>query len=65
MLLLKLDLLDEHRNLAYVRMVAQKKRMERYYNCRVNLCYFKVGDLVLRKVTQSTWEVNAGKMGPT
>nr|XP_009596409.1 uncharacterized protein LOC104092503 [Nicotiana tomentosiformis] len=53
-LLVRLDLLDEHRDLTYVRMVAQKQRMKRYYNRRANLCYFKLGDLVLRKVTQST-----------
>ncbi|XP_075103605.1 uncharacterized protein LOC142178174 [Nicotiana tabacum] len=64
-LLVKLDFLDEHRDLAYMRMVAQKQRMERYYNRRINLRYFKVGDLVLRKVTQSTREINVGKLGPT
>ncbi|XP_070035118.1 uncharacterized protein [Nicotiana tomentosiformis] len=64
-LLVRLDLLDEHMYLSYVRMVAQKQRMERYYNSRANICYFKVGDLVLRKVTQSTREVNAGMLGPT
>nr|XP_033515062.1 uncharacterized protein LOC117279615 [Nicotiana tomentosiformis] len=31
-LLPKLDLLEEHRNLAYVWIVAQKQRMKRYYN---------------------------------
>ncbi|XP_070040811.1 uncharacterized protein [Nicotiana tomentosiformis] len=64
-LLLKLDFLEEHRDLAYVTMVAQKQRMERYYNRRANLRYYKVGDLVLRNVTQSTREVSAGKLGPT
>ncbi|XP_070056317.1 uncharacterized protein [Nicotiana tomentosiformis] len=64
-LLVKLDLLDERRDLAHIRMVAQKQRMERYYNRRANLRYFKVGDLVLRKVTQNTREINAGKLGPT
>ncbi|XP_033516006.1 uncharacterized protein [Nicotiana tomentosiformis] len=64
-LLVKLDFLEEHRNLVYVRMVAQKQTVERYYNRRVNLRYFKVRNLVLRKVTQSTREVNAGKLGPT
>ncbi|XP_070041096.1 uncharacterized protein [Nicotiana tomentosiformis] len=64
-LLVKLDFLEEHLDLAYVRMMAQKQSMERYYNHRANLRYFKVGDLVLRKVTQSTREVNVGKLGPT
>lgn len=39
--------------------------MERYYNLRDNIYYFKVGDLALRKVTQSTQEINVGKLGPT
>ncbi|XP_070049433.1 uncharacterized protein [Nicotiana tomentosiformis] len=50
-MLVKLELLDELRDLAHIRMAAQKQRMERYYNRRANLRYFKVGDLVLRKVT--------------
>nr|XP_009595453.1 uncharacterized protein LOC104091756 [Nicotiana tomentosiformis] len=64
-LLVKLDLLDECKDLAYVRMVAQNQRMERYYNWMANLHYFKVGDLVLRKVTQSSREINAWKLGLT
>ncbi|XP_070039198.1 uncharacterized protein [Nicotiana tomentosiformis] len=64
-LLVKLDLLKEHRDVAYVRVVAQNQRMKRYYNRRANLGYFKVWDLVMRKVTQNTREVNAGKLGPT
>ncbi|XP_075092113.1 uncharacterized protein LOC142172406 [Nicotiana tabacum] len=64
-LLVKLELLDERKDLAHGSMVAQKKTLERYYNCRANLYYFKVGDLVLRKVTQNTQEINVGKLGPT
>ncbi|XP_070049792.1 uncharacterized protein [Nicotiana tomentosiformis] len=63
-MLINLELLEEHMDLARVRMVAQKQRMERYYNRRANFRYFKVGDLVLRKVTQNTRELNAGKLGP-
>ncbi|XP_070057444.1 uncharacterized protein [Nicotiana tomentosiformis] len=63
-MLVNLELLDECRDLAYVRMAAQKQRIEWYYNRRDNLRYFKVEDLVLRKVTQSTRELNAGKLGP-
>nr|XP_009779722.1 PREDICTED: uncharacterized protein LOC104228872 [Nicotiana sylvestris] len=62
-LLVRLDLLDEHRDLMYVRMAAQKQRMEMYYSHMDNILYFKVGDLVLRKVTQITREVNTGKLG--
>nr|XP_016483336.1 PREDICTED: uncharacterized protein K02A2.6-like [Nicotiana tabacum] len=64
-LLAKLELLDEHRDLTHIRMVAQKQRMEIYYNRRANLRYFKVGDLILREVTQNTREINAGKLSPT
>ncbi|XP_070043078.1 uncharacterized protein [Nicotiana tomentosiformis] len=64
-LLVKLELLDERRDLAHIRMVAQKQRMERYNNRRANLRYFKVGNLVLRKLTQNTREINAEKLDPT
>ncbi|XP_070013375.1 uncharacterized protein LOC142176165 [Nicotiana tabacum] len=64
-MLLNLELLDERRDLAYIRTAAQKHRIERYCNPRANLHYFEVGDLVLRKVTQNTQEHNAGKLGPT
>nr|XP_016490023.1 PREDICTED: uncharacterized protein LOC107809844 [Nicotiana tabacum] len=58
--LVRRDLLDEHRDLAYVMMVAQNQRMEIYYSRRANIRYFKVGDLILRKVILNTQEVNAG-----
>ncbi|XP_070045946.1 uncharacterized protein [Nicotiana tomentosiformis] len=64
-MLINLEMLEERRDLAHVRMAAQKQRMERYYNQRTNLSYFKVGDLVLRKVTQNTRELNAGKLTST
>ncbi|XP_075087812.1 uncharacterized protein LOC142169796 [Nicotiana tabacum] len=62
-MLINLELLEGCRDLAYVRKVAQKR--ERYYNRRANFRFFKEGDLVLRKVTQNTRELNAGKLGPT
>ncbi|XP_070042832.1 uncharacterized protein [Nicotiana tomentosiformis] len=62
-MLVNLELLEGHRDLAHARMVAQKQRMERYYNRRANFGFFKVGDLVLRKVTQNNRELNAGKLG--
>nr|XP_009616293.1 uncharacterized protein LOC104108861 [Nicotiana tomentosiformis]XP_016513227.1 PREDICTED: uncharacterized protein LOC107830239 [Nicotiana tabacum] len=64
-MLINLELLEGRRDLAHVRMTAQKQRMERYYNQRTNLRYFKVGDLVLRKVTQNTRELNADKLAFT
>ncbi|XP_070057919.1 uncharacterized protein [Nicotiana tomentosiformis] len=64
-MLVNLELLDECNDLAHIRMASQKQRIERYYNRRSNLRYFKVGDLVIRKVTQNTQDLNAGKLGPT
>ncbi|XP_070012886.1 uncharacterized protein [Nicotiana sylvestris] len=63
-MLINFELLEERRDMSRVRMEAQKQRMERYYNRRANLRYFKVGDLVMRKVTQNARELNAGKLGP-
>ncbi|XP_070047312.1 uncharacterized protein [Nicotiana tomentosiformis] len=64
-MLINLELLEERRDLAHVRIVDQKQRMERYYNRRANFRYFKVGNLVMRKISQNTRELNAGKLGPT
>nr|XP_009763444.1 PREDICTED: uncharacterized protein LOC104215355 [Nicotiana sylvestris] len=58
-----LELLDERREGAFVRLAAQKQRIERYYNRRANLRYFNIGDLVLRKVTLNTRNQNEGKLG--
>ncbi|XP_070057766.1 uncharacterized protein [Nicotiana tomentosiformis] len=42
-MLINLELLEGRMNLAHVRMAEQKWRMDRYYNQRTNLRYFKVG----------------------
>ena len=44
-------------------MAAQKQRIERYCNRRTNLRHFRVGDLVLRKVTINTRDPNEGMLG--
>ena len=59
-----LELSDESREAALVQLAAQKQRIERYYNRRTKLCHFKLGDLVLRKVTLNTRNLNKGKLGP-
>ncbi|XP_070054196.1 uncharacterized protein [Nicotiana tomentosiformis] len=59
-----LDLLEERREATLVRMAAQKQMIERYYNRKANLRYFKIGDFVLKKVFQSTKVANAGKLSP-
>nr|XP_009795549.1 PREDICTED: uncharacterized protein LOC104242221 [Nicotiana sylvestris] len=62
---INLYLLEERREAAFIRMVAQKQVMERYYNRKARLRYFKIGDFVLKMVFQSTRAANAGKLSPT
>ncbi|GFY96586.1 hypothetical protein Acr_11g0008920 [Actinidia rufa] len=62
---LNLDLLDEKRESAELRQAAYKNRIAKYYNERVKHRSFLPGDLVLRRVTLSTRDPSAGKLGPT
>jgi hypothetical protein len=62
---MNLDLLDEARDQAEVRTRAYQQRMARYYDRRVKHREFKVGDLVLRKVTLATKNLTHRKLGPT
>ncbi|XP_070020163.1 uncharacterized protein [Nicotiana sylvestris] len=61
---INLDLLEERREATLIRMAAQKQLIERYYNQKDHLRYFKIGDFVLKKVFQSTQAANAGKLSP-
>uniref|UniRef100_A0A2N9IT33 Uncharacterized protein n=1 Tax=Fagus sylvatica TaxID=28930 RepID=A0A2N9IT33_FAGSY len=58
-----LDLVDEVRDQAEARTRVYQQRMARYYDRRVKHREFKVGDLVLRKVTLATKGPNTGKTG--
>ncbi|XP_070025390.1 uncharacterized protein [Nicotiana sylvestris] len=58
-----LKLLDEKREASLIQIAAQKKKIERYYNRRTNLRYVGIGDLVLKKVTLNTRNINEGKLG--
>ncbi|GFY92947.1 hypothetical protein Acr_08g0013430 [Actinidia rufa] len=62
---LNLDLLDEKRESAELRQAAYKGRIAKYYNERVEHRSFLPGDLVWRRVTLSTRDPSAGKLGPT
>ena len=62
---LNLDILDEKRERAEVRQITYKHQVDKYYNRRVKHRSFLPSDLVLRKVTPSTKELNAKKLGPT
>ncbi|XP_024018443.1 uncharacterized protein LOC112090708 [Morus notabilis] len=50
---LELDLLEEKRIDAQLRLAAYHAMTTRYYNQKVNQKRFRVGDLVLRVVTQT------------
>ena len=60
-----LDLLTERRECAKVRQVAYKNQVTMYYNKRVMHRSFLPSDMVLRKVTLSTKELNDGKLDLT
>ena len=63
MLLDNLDLINEHRDRALVRIQNYQHAAAKYYNYNVRNRRFNEGDLVLRKVFQNTAERNAGKFG--
>ena len=60
-----LDCLDESRDGASRKMVEFQQKMSKYYNKRVKLRQFNIGDLVLCKVTPATKDLTQGKLGPT
>ena len=51
---LQLDLVDEVRAAVEQRLAQYQDRMAKHYNSKVRHKEFKVGDLVLRKVTGAT-----------
>uniref|UniRef100_A0A2N9IYR7 Uncharacterized protein n=1 Tax=Fagus sylvatica TaxID=28930 RepID=A0A2N9IYR7_FAGSY len=59
-----LDLVEEKRNLAVVRLAAYQQQMRRAHNKSVKPRTFRAGDLVLRKVMANTRRPNDGKLGP-
>ena len=62
---LNLDCLDEVSNQASQRMTKYQWKMAEYYNQRVKLKRFHIGDLILRKVTPAMKDPAQGKLGPT
>nr|GEV82059.1 protein NYNRIN-like [Tanacetum cinerariifolium] len=60
---LNLDLLTERKEATAIREVMYKRKMEHYYNKRVRLVSFKVGEYVYRKNEASQVE-NLRKLGP-
>ena len=58
-----LDLLQELRQQAQVRMAVYRQRVARYYNTRVKPKVFQFGDLILRKAKVSK-PLNQEKLSP-
>ena len=59
-----MDLIDEVREEAMKQMAKHKEAMARYYNKKVKVRKFNIGDLILRKVSQETKDLSQGKLGP-
>ncbi|KAK3035415.1 hypothetical protein RJ639_032943 [Escallonia herrerae] len=59
-----LDLLDDVRAQALDRMISTKQRVARFYNQRVRMRIFRVGDLVLKKLEVSDPKAAVGKLSP-
>ncbi|XP_050211877.1 uncharacterized protein LOC126662033 [Mercurialis annua] len=59
-----LDLLEERREQAALRIEAYKQRMAKYHNKRVKPLSFQVGDLVLRRADIAKGNVGVGKLEP-
>ncbi|WZZ26705.1 hypothetical protein YC2023_010106 [Brassica napus] len=58
-----LDLINERRDRALIRIQNYQHAAAKYYNSNVRNHRFNQGDLVLWKVFQNTAERNAGKLG--
>ncbi|KAK3000809.1 hypothetical protein RJ639_022457 [Escallonia herrerae] len=57
-----LDLLDEQRDQAQLRLAAYQHRVARYHDRRIRPLAFRIGDLVLRRVEASTPRDAIGKL---
>ena len=60
---LPLDLMGEVRATAKQRLARYQDLMAKHYNSKVRHRDFKVGDLILRKVTGTTRDPTQGKLG--
>ena len=60
-----LDLLEEYREAATIRLAEYRQRLARRYNRDVKVREFDAGDLVLRKAVGNMRDTNAEKLAPT
>ncbi|XP_074358249.1 uncharacterized protein LOC141697652 [Apium graveolens] len=60
-----IDIVDEHREMANIRMASYQQRVANTYNKHVHIRAFRVRDLMLRKTFQNTMDMTAGKFADT
>ena len=65
LMLKQLNLLEECRESATIRLTKYQQKIIRRYNRDVRRREFGAGDLVLQKVVRNTWDISAGKFAPT
>ncbi|XP_076934104.1 uncharacterized protein LOC143600248 [Bidens hawaiensis] len=61
---MNLDLLEERRELASIHERNYKRQLQKYYNSRVQVCEFDVGDFVFRN-NEASGQEPPGKLAPT
>ncbi|XP_075650150.1 uncharacterized protein LOC142620711 [Castanea sativa] len=61
----ELNLLEEHRDVATIRLAEYQQKLARRYNRAVRRREFATGDLVLHKVVGNMRETSAGKLAPS
>ena len=60
-----LDLLEEYREAATIRLAEYQQKLAQRYNKDVKTREFSVGDLVLRRVVGNMQDTNVGKLTPS
>ena len=61
----RLDLLEEYREAATIRLAEYQQKLAQHYNRDVKTREFDAGDLVLRKAVGNMQDTNVGKLAPT
>ena len=65
MMVERLDLLEEYREAAIIRLAEYQQTLARRYNRDVKTRKFGAGDLVLRRAVGNMRDTSAGKLAPT
>ena len=65
MMVERLDLMEEYREAAIIRLAEYQQKLARHYNRDVKTREFSAGDLVLRRVVGNMRDTSARKLAPT